>query len=90
MSYSRGSLNSLIFNIMNIIFNTGRNYNGAQVLSINVPPAPADSLDDVEVSFTDAARNISGIVTLIGFELDGNIGPAVLREYDAGRYRAAI
>ena len=90
MPYALVSLNSLIFNIMNITFNTGRNYGSAQVLTIDVPAAPADALADVDVSFSDAARNISGIVTLMGFELDRNVGPSVLREYDAGRYRAAI
>ena len=89
MPYALVSLNSLLFNIMNIIFNTGRNYGSAQVLTINVPAAPADALADVEVSFTDASRNIVGIVTLMAFELDRNVGPSVLREYDAGRYRAA-
>lgn len=67
-------------------FYTGREYNGPQSLKIDAPAAPADALADVRVTFADASRGISGTVTLMAFELHGNIGAAVLREYDAGRY----
>lgn len=69
---------------------TGREYNGAQILEISVPAMPADELADVDVSFIDESRNIMGIVTLMAIELQRalDVGPAVLREYDAGRYSA--
>lgn len=69
-----------------IQFFTGRDYGAPQVLEITVPALPADELANVDVSFIDDARGIVGVVTLMAFELQGNIGAAVLREYDAGRY----
>ena len=44
--------------------------------------------EDVDVYFRDNARNIAGKVKIWGLEMDSNrnIGKAVLREYDAGRY----
>ena len=67
-------------------FSTGRVYDKPQCLAIDAPAAPADPLADVRVTFVDASRGISGAVTLMAYELNGNIGLAVLREYDAGRY----
>ena len=67
---------------------TGRDYGAPQVLTINAPQLPDDSIADVRVTFADAARNISGVVNLMAFEcctVDA-MGAAVLREYDAGRY----
>lgn len=74
----------------NIKYQTGRDYGTPQVLDIVLPPPPpADEQEDVEVTFTDEARKIVGIVRLMGVEVDAyacDIGRAVLREYDAGRY----
>lgn len=72
-----------------IKYQTGRHYGAPQVLEITVPAKPADELADVAVTFADGARGIAGAVTLMAFELHGNIGAAVLREYDAGRYALA-
>ena len=73
-----------------IKYQTGRQYNGAQTLIINVPAMPADDLADVTVPFVDASRGIAGAVTLMAFEANPReIGRAVLREYDAGRYQPA-
>jgi hypothetical protein len=69
-----------------IYYSTGRTYNKPQRLAIDAPAAPADPIADVRVTFEDAARGISGAVTLMAFELAGDIGASVLREYDAGRY----
>ena len=67
-------------------FVTGRNYGTPQVLLIEVlSPLSGDSIAMVLVRFVDKSRGISGTVKLMEFELD-QIGPAVLREYDSGRY----
>jgi hypothetical protein len=74
-----------------IVYNTGRVYNNQQFLDIVFEEQDAVelNLDDVEVFFHDASRHISGVVVLWGLDMDtnANIGRAVLREYDAGRYR---
>lgn len=68
-------------------YRTGRQYNGDQVLSITYQePSDVYGLEDVAVSFKDASRNISGTVKLMEMQCDRDIGRAVLREYDAGRY----
>ncbi len=65
---------------------TGRVYGAAQVLTITFTPTD-DVMADVPAMFVDAARNIRGTVTVFGFDAAPNtIGPAVLAEYDAGRY----
>lgn len=73
-----------------IVYNTGRVYNNQQFLDIVFEEQDAVelNLDDVEVFFHDASRRISGVVVLWGLDMDtnANIGRAVLREYDAGRY----
>lgn len=71
---------------MQTVHFTGRVYNGPQMLEIDVPSVPADPLADVRVTFTDESRGIVGIVTLMACQIESGIGPAVLREYDAGRY----
>lgn len=71
---------------------TGRDYGTPQVLEITAPtiPADADLCDTFRVTFVDQARHISGTVHLMAFECDPrSVGPAVLREYDAGRYAEA-
>lgn len=74
-----------------IVYSTGRVYNNQQFLDIVFEDQDVVelNLDDVEVFFHDASRHISGVVLLYGFDMDtnANIGRAVLREYDAGRYR---
>lgn len=74
----------------NIQFNTGRVYGTKQILNIMAPNPrdDADLIDWVSVSFNDEARNIIGTVSLMVCETMSNydIGCAVLREYDAGRY----
>ena len=73
-----------------IKYTTGRNYGAAQVLAITFTPIE-DVMAKVEATFIDAARNISGTVTVYSIEAhDGYIGAAVLREYDAGRYAAQV
>lgn len=74
-------------------YETGRNYGTPQVIDITVPtiPADADLCDTFRVTFADQARNISGTVHLMTFECSPlSIGPAVLREYDAGRYTETV
>lgn len=71
---------------------TGRNYGEPQILAITVLSCDDDELGDAELMFTDDARGIRGIVRVIAFEMKGasaDIGRAVLREYDAGRYQPA-
>jgi len=71
-------------------YETGRTYGAPQVLDITVPtiPADADLCDTFRVTFTDQARHLSGTVHLMTFEcVPFSVGPAVLREYDAGRYQ---
>lgn len=69
-----------------IHYSTGRTYDKPQCLAIDAPAAPADPIANVRVTFVDASRGISGAVTLMACELGCDIGAAVLREYDAGRY----
>lgn len=71
---------------MTVRFKTGRTYDGPQILVIDVPPMPDDVFADVRVAFSDPSRHISGVVTLMACQIDFGVGPAVLREYDAGRY----
>ena len=68
-----------------IRYSTGRNYGAPQVLEIAAPASVEDDFSFVPVQFTDAARGICGSVMVLGFYLS-DIGPAVLAEYDAGRY----
>lgn len=74
-------------------YNTGRIYNGPQVLMLDVPAMPEELFDDVEIVFQDSSRGIIGKVSLMAIEcfyagqLNANeIGEAVLRDYDAGHY----
>jgi len=68
-----------------IRYATGRDYGTPQVLTITAPATPDDPIADVRVTFEDEARGIAGAVTLMAFQLS-QVGPAVLAEYDAGRY----
>ena len=73
-----------------ISYSTGRVYGAAQTLVITFVPTD-DLLADVQATFVDAARGISGSVAVMGFDATPSaIGAAVLREYDAGRYTLAI
>lgn len=71
---------------MRLQHKTGRVYDGAQVLQIDVPPTPGDLFADVRIAFSDPSRHISGVVTLMACQIEFGVGAAVLREYDAGRY----
>lgn len=74
----------------NTTYNTGRDYGAPQVLDITYPAERYDMVgfDYVEVDFRDAARNIAGRVRLFQCELrPQDVGPAVKREYDHGRYQ---
>ena len=73
---------------MTINYTTGRTYGGPQVLQIEVETRKEDDfgLEEITATFRDQSRHISGRVTALVFP-DG-IGPAVLIEYDAGRYQA--
>jgi hypothetical protein len=66
---------------------TGRNYGIPQVITIT-HPEDGELFDFVTVHFIDDARNIAGVVQVLGIELAPYaIGSSVMREYDAGRYR---
>ena len=73
---------------MTINYSTGRTYDGPQVLQIEIETRKEDDfgLEEITATFRDQSRHISGRVTALVFP-DG-IGPAVLTEYDAGRYQA--
>lgn len=67
---------------------TGRTYDTAQVLSINIESISTDEfgIDEIVATFEDASRHIKGRVHTVVFN-DG-IGKAVLDAYDAGRYES--
>jgi hypothetical protein len=73
---------------MPITYTTGRTYDSPQVLEIEIETRKEDEfgLEEITATFRDQSRHISGRVTALVFP-DG-IGPAVLTEYDAGRYEA--
>jgi hypothetical protein len=73
---------------MPIKYATGRTYDSPQVLEIEIETRKEDEygLEEITATFKDQSRHIAGRVTAIVFP-DG-IGPAVLIEYDAGRYQA--
>lgn len=73
---------------MKINYSTGRTYDSAQVLEIEIETRTEDEfgLEEITATFRDRSRHIAGRVHAIVFS-DG-IGPAVLTEYDAGRYQA--
>ena len=77
-----------------VFFATGRDYGTPQVLEITyIAPTYIDefeiaALDLMTAHFTDAARNISGQVTIFVKDATAvKIGSAVLAEYDAGNYQ---
>lgn len=73
---------------MQTSYSTGRTYGMPQVLRISVVSRGTDDFDASRVEFHDDARCISGAVSVFTLEVTPrDIGPAVLREYDAGRYR---
>jgi hypothetical protein len=68
---------------------TGRDYGRPQVLKITNPANAASHPDSpfVSVYFDDAVRGIAGAVTILATDCNArDIGPAVLRQYDTGRY----
>jgi hypothetical protein len=70
---------------------TGRTYNGPQVLSISFPDVVEDEdmLDDIDVTFIDASRNIKGTVRIMVCCLlssKASIGRDVVALYDKGLY----
>ncbi len=71
-----------------ITYATGRTYDAPQVLEITIESRAEDQwgLEEVRATFRDHSRHIAGRVTALVFA-DG-IGPAILAEYDAGRYEA--
>lgn len=73
---------------MTINYSTGRTYDGPQVLEIEIEARKEDDfgLEEITATFRDHSRHIAGRVNALIFS-DG-IGPAVLTEYDAGRYQA--
>jgi hypothetical protein len=73
---------------MPINYTTGRTYDGPQTLEIEVETRKEDEfgLEEITATFRDQSRHIAGRVTALVFP-DG-IGPAVLTEYDAGRYQS--
>lgn len=79
-----------------IDYPTGRDYDRPQVLRITAPAMPEDLLESVPVSFADPVRGISGTVQVMALVCmyagrlnPSELGAAVLREYDAGRYTLA-
>lgn len=78
---------------MIISYPTGRDYGTPQILEITTARLPDDPFADMRVVFVDAARNIRGTVVIMallcmsaGRINPAELGAAVLREYDAGRY----
>jgi hypothetical protein len=71
-----------------IHYTTGRTYDAPQVLEIEIESRKTEDfgIEEITATFTDKSRHIAGRVTALVFP-DG-IGPAVLTEYDAGRYTA--
>lgn len=69
-----------------ITYTTGRTYDGPQALEIEIESRKEDEwgLEQITATFRDHSRRISGRVNALVFA-DG-IGPAILAEYDAGRY----
>lgn len=68
---------------------TGRDYGRPQVLKITNPAHVARRTDSpfVAVYFDDPVRGIAGAVTILDTDCNPrDIGPAVLRQYDTGRY----
>jgi hypothetical protein len=67
---------------------TNRIYDGKpQVLDIVIIEGPDEWT--LVGRFVDSVRNLSGIVELIGYDMNSSkasLGRAVLQEYDAGRY----
>ena len=75
---------------MQVKFSTGRTYDAPQVLEIDFD-LYSDDLELTTVRFSDASRRISGTVLVLGLEANSlDIGRAVLREYDAGRYAEVL
>jgi len=77
-----------------VFFNTGRDYGAPQVLEITyIAPTHINEFDNAALDlmtahFTDAARRISGQVSIfVKDATTAKIGSAVLAEYDAGRYQ---
>jgi hypothetical protein len=73
------------------IYATGRTYNGPQMLSISFPDVIEDDnmLDDCNVTFIDASRNIKGTVRIMVCCLlssKASIGRDVMDMYDKGLY----
>lgn len=72
---------------MQATYTTGRTYGTPQVLRISVTARGVADFDACCVEFHDDARRISGVVSVFTLEATPrDIGPAVLREYDSGRY----
>jgi hypothetical protein len=71
-----------------IEYATGRTYDAPQVLQITIEQQTTDSfgLINITATFTDASRHISGRVQTFTTST-AEIGPAILAEYDAGRYQ---
>lgn len=71
-------------------YRTGRSYGAPQVLRIVVPRCSPllDDFDFVPVYFADDVRGIRGTVRVLALDL-AHVGPVVLSEYDAGRYKLA-
>jgi hypothetical protein len=75
-----------------LTYTTGRHYGTAQVLALTVLSCDVDEFGDATVRFDDSSRSISGTVRIFAMEAQGyprDVGAAVLREYDAGRYTLA-
>ena len=77
-----------------VFFNTGRDYGAPQVLEITyIAPTHINEFDNAALDlmtahFTDAARGISGQVSIFVKDATAvKIGSAVLAEYDAGNYQ---
>jgi hypothetical protein len=71
-----------------IQYETGRTYDGAQVLEIYVLSAQQFGewdMRDIIATFRDRSRGINGRVETVVFGSE-SIGKAVLEAYDAGRY----
>ena len=72
-------------------YETGRQYNGLQVLEITIEDKTIDDYGfvDYTITFRDSSRAISGRVNLFfqeNSDIPCNLGKRVLDVYDAGNY----
>ena len=76
-----------------LTYKTGRTYDGAQVLEIEILQSETDEFGLMfgKALFVDRARSIAGTVDFFAAsDSASDIGRGVLREYDTGEYGAVV